>query len=72
MNKNAAPMGEVESGSGELDFHEMLDQQILEYRKVVGYRRLEMSIVEGRVVTWPEAEREVSAELSERSGQVAA
>ncbi|MDZ8120369.1 hypothetical protein [Pontiella agarivorans] len=72
MINNAEAMGVVESGSDEREFHEMLDRQILEYRRVVGYHRLEMSIEEGRVINWPEAEREVSAAIRRKSGHQAA
>lgn len=72
MTNHAETMGVVESDFNRVDFHELLDRQIIEYRKVVGYRRLEMSIEEGRVVTWPEAEREVSVGLRGTSGNQAA
>ncbi len=72
MTNYAETMGVVESDFNRVDFHELLDRQIIEYRKVVGYHRLEMSIEEGRMVTWSEAEREVSAGLHGKTGNVVA
>jgi len=58
---HAGTMGVVEANIEDMGFHEMLDHQIIEYRKLVGFQRLELSIQEGRMVSWAEAEREVSA-----------
>lgn len=60
-NTHAGTMGVVESDN-EIDFHELLDRQIIEYRKLLGFQRLEMSIQEGRMVSWAEADREISAQ----------
>ena len=72
MTNNAETMGVVGSDVENIDFHELLDRQIIEYRKVVGYHRLELSIEEGRVVSWLEAERDVSSYLRSKGHRAAA
>ncbi len=72
MTNNADTMGVVKSDCTTVDVHELLDRQIIEYRKLVGYHRLEKTITEGRVVPWPEAACEVSASLAGHSGHEAA
>ncbi|MDF7824554.1 hypothetical protein P4B35_11060 [Pontiellaceae bacterium B12227] len=53
-------MGVVESDTNCIGFHELLDWQIVQYRQCIGYHRLDMSIAEGRCVSFKEAERAVS------------
>ncbi len=43
--------------SADAEIHELLDRQIIEYRKAVGYFRLELSVEGGCVVSWQEAAR---------------
>ena len=56
-------MGVVESDEKCIGFHELLDWQIVQYRQYVGYHRLEISIAEGRCISWEEAENAVSKEI---------
>lgn len=66
---NANAMGVVERDEKCIGFHELLDWQIVQYRQYVGYHRLEMSIAEGRCVSWEEAEQAVSNKLPDLGEQ---
>ncbi|MDF7800615.1 hypothetical protein P4C99_14150 [Pontiellaceae bacterium B1224] len=54
--KSTKTMGVVERDMNSIGFHELLDWQILQYRQVVDEYRRDLSIAEGRFVSWQEAE----------------
>jgi len=56
-HKSTNTMGVVESDMNSIGFHELLDWQILQYRQVIDEYRRDLSIAEGRCVSWQEAER---------------
>ena len=48
--------GSLENGKNCVGIHELIDWQIIQYRKEVGAHRLDLSKAEGRCVAWQEAE----------------
>lgn len=55
-------MKEVQENSGHcVGIHELIDWQIIQYRKEVDAHRLDLSKVEGRCVAWQEAEKDFNA-----------
>lgn len=47
-----------ENGEHCVGIHELIDWQIIQYRKEVAAHRLDLSKVEGRCVAWQEAEQD--------------
>jgi hypothetical protein len=58
-------MGVVDSDAKCVGFHELLDWQILQYRQVVDEYRHDLSVAEGRCISWQEAEESFTAERRE-------
>ena len=50
-----------ENGDHCVGIHELLDWQIIQYRKEVAAHRLDLSKVEGRCVAWQEAEKDFNS-----------
>ena len=50
-----------ENGGHCVGIHELLDWQIIQYRKEVATHRLDLSKVEGRCVAWQEAEKDFNS-----------
>lgn len=57
ISKSTKTMGVVESDMNGIGFHELLDWQILQYRQVIDEYRRDLSIAEGRCISWLEAEQ---------------
>lgn len=54
-SKSTKTMGVVESDMNSIGFHELLDWQILQYRAEVNEYRRDLSLAEGRCISWQEA-----------------
>lgn len=51
----------TESGGSCVGIHELIDWQIVQYRKSVDAHRIDLSKAEGRCVAWQEAEQDFNA-----------
>ena len=56
--ENTEIMKPSESGGNCAGIHELIDWQIIQYRKSVDAHRLDLSKAEGRCVAWQEAEHD--------------
>jgi hypothetical protein len=55
-------MGVVDSDAKCIGFHELLDWQIIQNRRVVEDYRHDLSVAEGRCISWQEAEESFTPE----------
>ncbi len=53
--------GVLENGETCVGIHELIDWQIIQYRKSVDTHRHDLSRIEGRCVAWQEAEKDFNA-----------
>ena len=59
--KNMQTKGENANSGHCVGIHELIDWQVIQYRKAVDTHRHDLSKIEGRCVAWQEAEKDFNA-----------